>query len=88
MCGNLQLCAGLKAGIEGDTHAVGQRRLERVRRRRQEEEEAEDVEEEGECGRVDTLLNNLTIETTGTEEKTTVQLEEALEMEVEETGEG
>ena len=26
-CGNLQLCAGLEAGIEGATHAVGQRRL-------------------------------------------------------------
>ena len=24
-CGNLQLCAGLEAGIEGDTHAVGLR---------------------------------------------------------------
>ena len=29
-CGNLQLCAGLEAGIEGATHDVGQRRLERV----------------------------------------------------------
>ena len=29
-CGNIQLCAGLKAGIEVSTHAVGPRRLERV----------------------------------------------------------
>ena len=32
-CGNLQLCAGLEASIEGDTHAVVQRRIERVRAR-------------------------------------------------------
>ena len=30
-CGNLQLCAGIEAGIEGDTHDVGQRRLERLK---------------------------------------------------------
>ena len=30
-CGNLKLCAGLEAGIEGATHAVGQRRPERAR---------------------------------------------------------
>ena len=66
MCGNLQLCEGLEAGIEGDTHYVGQRRLERVRHRRQEKEEVEDVEEEEESGRVATALNNLTIETVGT----------------------
>ena len=29
-CGNLQLCAGLEAGIEGATHAICQRRVERV----------------------------------------------------------
>ena len=38
-CGNLQLCAGLEAGIEGATHAVRQRRLERVRVRRVETED-------------------------------------------------
>ena len=35
-CGNIQLCAGLEASLEGATHPVGQRSLERVRRRRQE----------------------------------------------------
>ena len=30
-CANLQLCAGLGAGIEEATHAKGQRSLERVR---------------------------------------------------------
>ena len=39
--GNLQLCADLEASIEVANHAVGQRRLERVRKRRREEEEAE-----------------------------------------------
>ena len=34
-CGNLQLCAGLEAGIEGATHAMGQRRLAIVRERRE-----------------------------------------------------
>ena len=28
-CANLQLCAGLEAGIEGATHAVGQQRIKR-----------------------------------------------------------
>ena len=27
VCGNLQLCAGLKVGIKGATHDVSQRRL-------------------------------------------------------------
>ena len=47
-CGNLQLCAGLEAGIKEATHTVGQRRLRRLRERRREEEEAEVSEEEGE----------------------------------------
>ena len=37
-CGNLRLCVGLEAGIEGATHAVGQRILKRSRERRREEE--------------------------------------------------
>ena len=48
-CGNLQLCAGLEASIERATHAVGQRRVDRVLARRIEEEgeveaEAEETE--------------------------------------------
>ena len=35
--GNLQMCAGVYAGIEGSTHALGQQRLERSRARRCEE---------------------------------------------------
>ena len=37
-CGNMQLCAGLKVGIEGTTQAVGKRRREREVQRRREEE--------------------------------------------------
>ena len=44
--GNLLLCAGLEAGIEGATHAVGQQSIERVRSRREETEEEEAAEAE------------------------------------------
>ena len=85
--GNLPMCAGLKAGIEGATHAVGQRRLERVRERRR-VEEAESMEGEEETVGVERALNNLNTETAGTEEEATEQLEAVLWTEVVETGEG
>ena len=71
VCGNLQMCACLEDGIEGTTHAVGQRRVERVRKRREETEEEAAVEAEEEeegSGGVAGLLNNLNIETVGSEE--------------------
>ena len=83
---NLQLCAGLKAGIEGATNAVGQRILARVRERRGEEEKAEfsaDEEEEEESGRIAVRLNNLSIEPAETEEDAVEGLAAELEMEVE-----
>ena len=86
-CGNLQLCAGLEAGIEGATHAVGHRRLARVRERRGEEEEEKysaEEEEEEDSGMMMARLNNLRIETEETEEEATEGLAKALEMEVEE----
>ena len=43
-CGNLHLCAGLEAGIEGATHIVGQRQRDRAVQRKR-EEEAERSEE-------------------------------------------
>ena len=61
VCGNLHLCAGLEAGIEGATHTVGQRRLERLQKKLQEGKEAEDAEEEEGSGRVAAALNNLRI---------------------------
>ena len=56
------MCAGLEAGIEDDTHAVGQRILARVRERREEldTEEAAGYEEE-EIGGIAAGLNNFTI---------------------------
>ena len=84
--GNLQLCAGLTAGIEVETHAVGQRRLEMSREirikggaRRIEEEENVDVEAGEE---------KLTVVTSGKEEEAAERLRAALEMEVDGDGEG
>ena len=74
-CGNLHLCVGLEAGIEGATHAIGQWRLEMTRVRRNGEEEAGDIEEEEENGGVTTSLNKLTIETAGTEEEAAENLQ-------------
>ena len=83
-CGNLQLCVGLEAGIEGDTHAVGRRRIDRVRVRRDVEEEAGDSKEKEDNGGVASCLNNLTIETAVAEEEAADNLKGALVMETEE----
>ena len=85
-CGNLQLCAGLEADIEGATHAAGQRKLERERAIRSEEEDGSSYEEEV-TETVVVGLNNLTIETAGTEEEATEGLEAALQMDIDEEGE-
>ena len=85
---NLQLCVGLKAGIEGATHAVGQQRIEQVRARRRKEMAVDGAsDEEEESGEIEATLNKLTIETAGTEEEVVEQLEDVLDMEVEEAGE-
>ena len=63
-CGNLQLCAGLKAVIEGATHDVGQWVLERVRARRI-VEEVGSLDEEEEIEGVAAVFDNLNIETEG-----------------------
>ena len=71
-CGIHQLCAGLEADIEGESHAVGQRRVERARARRVEEEDEEATEaekEEGEEVVAGLNLDNLTIETEVTQEE-------------------
>ena len=89
VCGNLHLCAGLEAGSERATHTVGQRRIERVRAIWSEEiAEGVAYDEEEESGGMAACLNNLTINTVGTEEEAAEQLEAVLDMEMEEFGEG
>ena len=85
--GNLQLCAGLEAGIEGAANAVGQRRVKRVRSWRVETEDeaaAEAEKQEEDSGEVARLMSNLIIETAGTEEEAVEGLAAALGMDVEE----
>ena len=83
-CSNLQLCAGLEAGIEGATHAVRQQILARLRERREvtEEEAAAEAEAEEEGGGISACLHNLNIETAGVEEEAAEGLAEALGMEI------
>ena len=84
-CGNLQMCAGLKASIEGDTHAMGQRKIAGVKKRQEgtDKEEVAGYKEE-ERGGIAVTLDNLNIETAVTEEEATEGLAVALEMQVEE----
>ena len=81
-CDNLQHCAGLEAGIEVATHALGRRRLDRVRTRREmeETEASEEEAEEEESRGVADLMGNLTIETAGTEEEAAENLEVVISM--------
>ena len=65
---------------------MGQRRLNQVKQIQLEEEEAKGSEEEEEGGGIEATLNNLTIDTAGTEEEAAEFFEAALGMEVEENG--
>ena len=50
-CGNIQLCVGLEASKEGVTHAIGQKRVERVPTQRGEgKREIEEATEDPEGG--------------------------------------
>ena len=84
-CGNLQLCAGPEAGIEGATHVVGQRILERLRARRGEEEPKRPDDEE-ETDNVAAVFDELNIDTEKTYEEEAEGIEAALTMDIEEEG--
>ena len=86
--GNLKLCAGLEAGIERATHAMGQQRID-IMRLISIVEDAGYVEVEEEYrDNVAACLTNLTIETVGTEEEAAEGLKAALGMEVDGYSEG
>ena len=82
--GNLQLCTGLEASIEGALHAVGEQQLE-ILRQIKSYEEVRGTEEETES--LVAVLGNLNIETAGTEDEASEGLEAALRTEIEEEGE-
>ena len=84
-CGNLQLCAGLKAGIERATHAVVKRRLEKSRVRNREKYTRRPAEEE-ESYSVVVGVDNISIETAGLEEEAAEGLEAAIRLEIVEDG--
>ena len=66
VCGNLQLCAGLEASIEGETRSVVQRRREKVVQSRIEEDPGDKTEAEEEEG---SNRDALRVEVDGTEEE-------------------
>ena len=86
VCANLQLCAGLEAGIEGATHAVGQQILERSSARRN-KDEARSSDKEEETESVVAVFDNLNMETVVREEEATEGLKAVLGMDIEEEGE-
>ena len=81
-CGNLQMYEGLEAGIEGSSHAVGQKRQGKSKQKQREEEARRPVEEE-ETDIVAVGIENLNIETAGTEEEAPEDLNAALRMDIE-----